>query len=378
MAHIAHRSRWGLLVGLVLLTLISDGWSLRPGEAATTIVVTSLADPGNGTCTKAACTLREALAAAQAGDRITFDPALFTQGPCTITLTAGELVIDKDLRLTGPGSRQLAIHGNGASRVVRIPAGAVVTIEKVTIQGGYDEHGGGLHNDGTLTLRQSTVSGNTADYYGGGLYNSSGTLTLVQSTVSDNTTRGGGGGLLNYYGTLTLQRSTVSGNTAASKAGGGLWNAHGTLTLIQSTVSGNTARYGGGLYTSPDHSVSVLYKTIVAGNTASKAGSDCFHASQVGTDPTQSWGYNLTGAGTGCLTDAAQVGDLTVEPAVVFTEVLGSLRDNGGATWTHALLPGSPAIYASDSDHCIRPDQRGVPRPQGDACDIGAFELEQE
>jgi hypothetical protein len=66
-----------------------------------------------------------------------------------------------------------------------------------------------------------------------------------------------------------------------------------------------------------------------------------------------------------------------VDPATVFTEVLGPLQDNGGPTWTHALLPGSPALDVGDPAQCPATDQRGVPRPQGAGCDIGAFELEQ-
>jgi hypothetical protein len=84
-------------------------------------------------------------------------------------------------------------------------------------------------------------------------------------------------------------------------------------------------------------------------------------------------GYNLFGARTGCPT-APRRYDTTVDRGVVFTQVLGPLQDNGGSTVTHALLPGSPAIDAGDPTRCRGTDQRGVPRPQGAECDIGAFE----
>ena len=89
----------------------------------------------------------------------------------------------------------------------------------------------------------------------------------------------------------------------------------------------------------------------------------------------QSRGHNLIGAGTGCPGDAS-LGDITVDPATVVTNVLGPLQDNGGPTFTHALRLGSPAVDAGDPEQCRRRDQRGVPRPQGVTCDIGAFELE--
>jgi hypothetical protein len=102
-------------------------------------------------------------------------------------------------------------------------------------------------------------------------------------------------------------------------------------------------------------------------------GPDCQNATA------QPWlisrGDNLVGTDTGCPSDASR-GDLTVAPAAVFTEVLGPLQDNGGPTWTHALLPGSPAIDRGEAGQCPATDQRGVSRPQGAGCDLGAFELE--
>jgi hypothetical protein len=168
---------------------------------------------------------------------------------------------------------------------------------------------------------------------------------------------------------MRLHNTTISGNTA-NVSGGGLENG-GTLTLHTSTISNNTAvDRGGGL--APDDGRLEFRNSIIVGNTvaAGGRGPDCW--AQV--IPT-SLGHNLVGTDTGCSSEPS-LGDLTVDPATVFTQVLGPLQDNGGPTFTHALLPGSPAIDAGDPDKCPPKDQRSVPRPQGAGCDIGAFELE--
>lgn len=474
----------------MLGVLLGSGVPLTVGEAAP-LVVTSLADPGTGGCTPADCTLREAIAAAPAGATITFAPALFTAGPGTIVLTAGELLLNKDMTIRGPGQQLLSLSGNRASRVVRIPPDIIAKIEQVTIKRGRAKNdngggvynvgtltlvhsvvsgntttqsdtsllggfGGGVYNAGTMTLRRSTIRGNTAADTGGGVYNA-GTMTLRYSTVSGNTAPGfiggGFGGGLSNAGTMTLEYSTVHSNTAhsgggvdnqrhspadphrghltvvrstvrgntAGEAGGGVWN-EGVLTLRQSTVrgntadlgsgggmsnlgiltvrlstvSGNTAHSGGGMVNGSSATLTLeqstvsgntaadtgggvqnfntlrLSRTIIAGNTAGASGADC---DQFQLTVIESQGDNLTGVGTGCPSNPAQ-GDLTVDPTVVFAQVLGPLQDNGGPTRTHALLPGSPALDTVHPSWCGGPDQRGVPRPQGAGCDIGAFELE--
>jgi CSLREA domain-containing protein len=404
--------------GLLLLVLSTLVGSLVPLVAhAASIEVNSLADPGTKGCDAAECTLREAIAAAQDGDTIRFQRALFANGPGTITLRRGALRINQNLILNGPGQQRLAISGNQRSRVFHIESG-IVTITKVTIEQGYspdtggglanfgvltlgestlrdntaDYHGGGLRNQGVLTLSQSTVSGNTTRFNGGGLdndgeltlnestvtdnlaryagggLNNFGVLTLTKSTVTDNLARYAGGGLANF-GVLTVSQSTISGNTARN-VGGGLFSI-GVLTLSQSTVSGNIADYGGGLY---NRTVLALYSTLILGNTARTADADCFHNAHSGT--LQNHGYNLTGTDMGCPSNPNR-GDLTVDPAVVFTQVLGPLQDNGGATFTHALRRRSPALDAADPKRCRGTDQRDVLRPQGARCDIGAFELEE-
>jgi CSLREA domain-containing protein len=214
-----------------------------------------------------------------------------------------------------------------------------------------------------LVLIDSTVSKNVGSPYGGGIRNSWGTLTLTNSTVSENTAGntwgyGYAGGIFNI-GDLTLTNSTVSGNRAGYAAGG-IHSRYGNLVLTNSTVSNNTSYYYSGGISS--HHLT-LTNTIVAGN--GRYAPSCYSAY-----PVDSLGYNLT--------DDDSCGLTAPSDLVVADAGLGPLADNGGPTETHALLAGSPAIDAASPD-CPPPatDQRGVVRPQGAACDIGAFELEQ-
>ncbi len=183
--------------------------------------------------------LRQAILDASSGDTINFDPGLGSQ----ITLTSGELQINKDLDIEGPGANKLTVNGNHTSRVFDIPtAGVTVTISGLTISGGKAANGGGILNSGTVTVTNSTLSGNSAST-GGGIFNfNSGTVTLTNSTLSGNsasagTSSGLGGGILNSS-TLTVTNSTPSGNSASagtsSGLGGGILNSS-TLTVTNST-----------------------------------------------------------------------------------------------------------------------------------------------
>ena len=179
-------------------------------------------------------------------------------------------------------------------------------------------------------------------------------LAITGSTISGNSANNWGGGIKNG-GTLTLVNSTVSNNSSVEE-GGGIWNAE-SLTLINSTVGGNSSNNGGGIL---NHDTITMTNTIVATN---PMGADCS-----GEGSFTSLGHNLDSDGTCNLTGP---GDLPgVDP------LLGPLQNNGGPTETHALLPGSPAMDAGDNEACPATDQRGVERPQGLACDIGAYEFE--
>jgi hypothetical protein len=289
------------------------------------------------------------------------------------------LTIGFTLKVIGSGAATTIVDGGGVNTVVAISnTGAHVTLSKLTIRDGAGTvNGGGIYNEGgTLTIDNSTVSGNTAGggnfAFGGGI-NNYGTLTINNSTMSGNLAAGfrlaRGGGIANG-GTLTINNSTVSGNTADAgvPVGGGIFN-NGTLTINNSTISGNYAEDfvpGAGI---SNYTTATLQNSIVANN----SGGNC--------DGTMtSNGYNLSSDGT-CNFNGT--GDLNnTDP------VLGTLGNYGGPTQTIPLLSGSPAIDAGNPKGCtdghahlLKTDQRGKPRPDREdktGCDIGAYERQKD
>jgi hypothetical protein len=218
-----------------------------------------------------------------------------------------------------------------------------------------------------MTIDDTVISDNVSSLSdGGGVFNN-GTMTITNSTISENTVTKNGGAIFNA-GTLNITNSTISGNTGASVtqgsatfSGGGIGN-QGSLTLVNSTITSNTASAGAGGGLSSNAGSSVLTNTILAGNTA-PTGPDCF-----GTFTSQ--GFNLIQNTSGCTISGDTTGNITGQDPK-----LGPLQDNGGPTFTHELLAGSPAIDAGDNAAAPATDQRGTTRPQGAVSDIGAFEL---
>ena len=188
--------------------------------------------------------LREAISVAKSGDQIKFDQTL--KGS-TINLDPGkgELLLNKDLRIIGLGADKLAISGQNVDRVFEIAAGASDIISGLTIESGNagSAYGGGILNNGTLTVRGSSLSGNSA-LYGGGIYNG-GTLTVEGSALSDNSALYYGAGIYNA-GQSTVSLSTLSGN-AAAHTGGAIYSS-GTLTVNLSSLADNSARYQGAAF----------------------------------------------------------------------------------------------------------------------------------
>jgi CSLREA domain-containing protein len=239
-------------------------------------------------------------------------------------------------------------------------------------------YAGGIHNNGTLTMTRGTVGANTTTYFAGGIYNAV-MLTLDGVTVSGNTAGTNGGGLYSPSGLTRLTNCTVSGNKARSLYGGGIWVYYGAaMTLTNTTISNNSSLAGAGIcYMEPPDQVAGLGFVPAADEVkfqnsllANNSGPNCTRTWLV--PPIMSLGHNLD-------TDATCAfggpGDLNKVSAL-----LGTLQNNGGPTWTHALQSGSPAIDAGDDAACPQTDQRGLPRPvdgDGDgvaSCDIGAFE----
>ena len=190
------------LTALALVAAIVSGGG-RPAAAAT-LTVTKTADTADGAC-DADCSLREAIIAANAdtgADTITLPAGTYTR---TIAGANEDLAATGDLDIAGgSASGALTINGAGATatiidggdldRVLHVKSGGAVSISGVTIQNGSGGEGGGIYNIGTLTLTNSTVSGNTAGANGGGIYNYS-TMTITNSTVSGNTAPVSGAGI---------------------------------------------------------------------------------------------------------------------------------------------------------------------------------------
>ena len=207
-----------------------------------------------------------------------------------------------------------------------------------------------------MTLRSSTVSDNT----GSGIV-STGPLTLTDSTVSGNVSANfaSGGGIVAYDITL-LVNSTISGNSTSGGPGGAI-NACGPygfggcspLTLISSTISGNIGEPS--ILVGTGDAPMLVTNSLVDGDCAGDVTSN---------------GYNIESPGNTCGFD--QTGDQASVSAVLLD--LQPLANNGGPTQTHAITTDSAAFNAGTCE--VDEDQRGVTRPQGPTCDVGAFELE--
>jgi predicted outer membrane repeat protein len=226
--------------------------------------------------------------------------------------------------------------------------------------------GGGLHISGTdsvVNLLRTTVQGNSASEIAGGILLYYEKLSLVDSLVAENTAGVRGGGIFQYdFTNLAITNSTLSGNIAGEE-GGGIYTV-GTAEVTHSTFAGNRASNASSIFFDGSFPARLRLKNSLLVGILGKEAFAC-------TGNIISMGYNLTDAESVCYSLAT--GDLAgVDPAI------GSLAANGGQTYTHALLTGSPAIDAgvcTDLEgQTVIADARGRPRPIGPACDIGAYE----
>ncbi|MFK7803783.1 MAG: choice-of-anchor Q domain-containing protein [Anaerolineae bacterium] len=223
-----------------------------------------------------------------------------------------------------------------------------VQIQSSSFISNYASSDGGAiftDEDNNLVVDRSTFFDNRADEDGGAIYSADndGVANISQSTFSNNSAGTDGGALYLDYGG-TIQHSTIVSNTADGD-GGGLYQDDPTL-IENSIIAGNMISGFVGL-----------------------PNADC---SSNNIQDVSSGGYNITGIDTGCM--LLDIRDQHIMTGTLFTEVLGPLADNGGATKTHMPLADSPAIDGAPSLTCPKTDQRGEDRAQGNACDIGAVE----
>jgi len=252
---------------------------------------------------------------------------------------------------------------------------ATATLTNVLIDGNHTTNtfgsGGGIYIQNTATLNNVTITNNSTGVNGGGIYGDSSAsinVTITNSLIAGNSSGGQGGGMYLSTATFNLTNVTVSGNQATSAsagAGAGIGFYSGILNANNMTIYNNTAfdtsTGGGGLFVGSG--TANVTNTILAGNTAPGiTPQDC-----AGT--LTSGNHNLIQNVTGCNISA------TTDNIIGSSPNLEALAENGGPTKTHKLLSGSPAIGAGNNASCASTDQRGVKRPQGAVCDIGAYEV---
>jgi hypothetical protein len=326
--------------------------------------------------------------------------------------TEAGIVIDKSVTVRGLGGGATIIQGHESlgqapERVFHVTKDATVVLENMTIRHGKPsvevDGGGGILNEGTLTVSYCIVSNNRAND-GGGIRNT-GDLTVLQTIVRNNVADvrapigyecDSGGGIKSSQGTLRIINSTISGNQAGSKdqgRGGGVFvSCACQAEIVNSTISGNKAAgEGGGIAVM---GTLLLTHATVARNISRTAGAGIYVRGQLNYESSiiaQNFGKDhcaiggpgdYRGKGSIGLNSNNLVEDGSCAASLSGDALLAPLADNGGPTMTHALLAGSPAIDVLAASTCpLNSDQRGAPRPVAltstdTPCDLGAFELQ--
>ncbi len=313
------------------------GWVDEVVMTPLVTVVSSATDGSPGS-------LRNIIAGVPPGTVITIAPGLAGQ---VLTLTSGQLLIDKNVTIDGSGLLPgLTLSGGNTSRVLDITGSplATVTLKGLTITAGSASTGGCIRNQGILNLVNMTVSGCTSVNEGGGIYNLGGTLNLTNTTVADNQAIYSGGGLIVSGGQATVLHATVAGNRVTwvgGQGGGVICTAGGSLNIQYSIVAGNASANTNDLF---NCNITASGKNLIGDNTGSE-----------GTFPPGPL------AGTG---------------AAPLDAKLALLGNYGGPTKTMLPLAGSPAVDAATGGTALLTgDQRNVARPQGAARDLGAVEV---
>jgi hypothetical protein len=357
------RSVWALIaVAVVCLA------GAAHAQAATYTVAASSADTTPGMpceLTSGTCSLREAIERSATDDTINVPAG-------TYTLINGALDVSHALTIVGAGARATVISSSGCDcpdeRVFTIESGTMndpVIIFGVTIEGGSAQtgNGGDVLNAGDVSLIQDEiVNSGPNNLDGGGIANEGGILGVSQSLVSGNQATSTGGGIANDSGSLTVFASTIADNTAPN--GGGISTSpEAVITeIVDSTIAHNTGSPGG----LQGGGATTVFSSIVADNAGANGGPPDCSGAQISSQQ-----YNLE-SGTDCGFTAT--GDhQNSDPQ--FTS--SAPQANGGPTDTLALAPSNVAVDAVPigAPGCAGLDQAGTARPQGPACDIGAYEL---
>ena len=298
----------------------------------------------------------------------------------TGTLPTIDNATGASLVIAGNGN---AIDGAGLYEIFAIADDTRVHIDHLTLHDattsqarcgggslGFTACGAAIYSSGTLSVTNSTFFNNSAA--GGGAILAEGNRTgaldpadslfVENSTFYSNTATVNGAAVYVLRISATVRNSTFSDNYAASRGGAmyvrGLSPAGATLTMEHSTIVSNTTDFrsaGIGFFVS----TAAITNSIVAHNYANGILQDCAR-------------FDTTISATGSLYTGGTCDNFALSNNLP----VGSLQDNGGSTWTHALLPGNAAINAADDAWCAATDQRSVVRPQGSGCDAGAYEEE--
>ncbi len=258
----SHAATFALVIGLLTTfnqTARAESWSWESilsvfssenavAVCTTNPVVVNNGDSGTGS-------LRQAVIDACPGGTITFDVT------GTIPLSTGQIVIDKNLTIQGPGANLLTVQNTIVSRVFLVNSGVTATLAGLTVTGGTADFGGGIYGDSSnINLTNVTVYDNRAVTNGGGIYTVGGTLNITGGSVTNNaaTTYAAGGGIRTLDTTLIVTNASITNNFAISTgrydlrdrdgAGGGMLISGGSSTITNSTISRNFGESGGGIF----------------------------------------------------------------------------------------------------------------------------------
>jgi len=383
---------------------------------------------------------RYAVANVPTNGEINFSPAVFNiQRTINLTLLA-DILVSRNMTINGPGSSLLTVNRqNGNFRIFAVTSGATLNLNGISLTGGTgaSEDGGTILNSGTinsndlvvalgrattggcianrpggtLNLFLTRIDGCTATDSGGGIYND-GSLTMDYSTIANSNSQGGGAIYNNAGLTTTINYTTISGNTSTGN-GGGVFN-RGSFFAYASTFYGNSAQGAGAVMAGP---LSIINNSTISGNVATTGpGGGVYVLSGARLDTTNSTitnnvsnnnqtggiynegtyntrnsiiSGNRNGSGTGAQDVAgfmtsfshnlrgstignSIIGDTTGD--LVGVANLAPLSNYGGFTLTHALLPNSSAINSGDPNNSFIIDQRASTKPIGGRGDMGSFE----